>query len=180
MEQTVEADVAPGDLYEPDRKRRRYFTASNLDKSSWMDLADGDQWDGEADDVEDRPRKRREGYASGANEWRQQAGQYKDANTLLHDLHAEQRHRMIFAAVPSLHNASHAHSLHIPTQHTASGTFLSSLYTKLQLIQFNRSIVNCSDGHNDPTQQQPRPVEAKRVTERYEDTNKYVQMLMCC
>ncbi|KAI0803050.1 hypothetical protein BC629DRAFT_1591148 [Irpex lacteus] len=147
MEQTVEADVAPGDLYEPDRKRRRYFTASNLDKSLWMDLADGDQWDGEVDDAEDRPRKRREGYASGANEWRQQAGQYKDANTLLHDLHAEQRHRMIFAAVPSLHNAPHAHSLHIPTQHTAS------------------------DVHDDSSQQQPRPVEAKRVTERYEDTN---------
>ena len=115
-EPTVEADAAPGDLYEPDRKRRRYFTTANPDKSLWMGSDDDAALEGELEVSEEKPGKRAERAASGVREWERQAGQYKDANILLHDLHAEQRHRMLFAIGSSPHSPSYASSPHVAAQ----------------------------------------------------------------
>ncbi|KAI0085636.1 hypothetical protein BDY19DRAFT_996545 [Irpex rosettiformis] len=153
-EPTIEVDVTPGDLYEPDHKRRRYFTASHLDKSLLTDSFNDGLWEGESNDVEDRPRKREDG--SSVNEWQLQAGQYKDANTILHELHAEQRHRMLFAVGSSTHAASHGSSLHVAAQGSAP--------------RFHHSdAVGTLNGNE---HELPPRVEAKRVAERYEDTNK--------
>ncbi|EKM60889.1 uncharacterized protein PHACADRAFT_190016 [Phanerochaete carnosa HHB-10118-sp] len=91
----------PEDLLEPMSKRRRYFaTGSYAEEQS------------DAECQGDTPRTeygseaiRREVHA-GAREWRKDAGEYKHANSLLHDLHAEQRHRLIFSATPSSPSAS--------------------------------------------------------------------------
>ena len=116
VEPTVEADAAPGDLYEPSRKRRRYFTTANLDKSLWTGSDNDTALEGELEVSEDKHGKRVERAANGVREWEQQAGQYKDANILLHDLHAEQRHRMLFAIGSSPHSTSYASSSHMAAQ----------------------------------------------------------------
>lgn len=115
MEHTVEADVAPGDLYQPDRKRRRYFTTSHLDKSPWTCTAQ-EVVNVELEDDIHVPSERREGHCRGTKEWQQQAGEYSAANTLLHDLHAQQRHRQIFAAPPLAHTGHASYTSYYSTQ----------------------------------------------------------------
>ncbi|KAI0690695.1 hypothetical protein BC835DRAFT_1363370 [Cytidiella melzeri] len=163
MEPTVEADVAPSDLYEPDRKRRRYFTAAKLDKSHWTDSAN-DDWEGESDDGEYVLRKRREGSSRGANEWQQQAGQYKDANTMLHELHAEQRHRMIFSVPSSTNSTLHAY---IPV-HDAPSSVSSQGTSSPEAVGTVDYLAH----------RQPFIVEAKQVAKRYEETNRFLGSLV--
>lgn len=150
----VSLEDLSGDLYQPDPKRRKYFSSSKppnpILRSEQPDTNDSDN---EVDDG-------REEYFVGRREWQKEAGLYKDANVLLHDLHAEQRHRMLFNTStlssflhrmnpqgtgylqdPSQvgHDEPQAHSSHIPLQ-----------------------------GYS-----QPGCSEAQRVSHCYEDTNRY-------
>ena len=130
MDCTLEAKEAVEDLYEPDRKRRRYFTPSETDKSSWRNVS-GEEVDAESAGGAESPEQTPRGRYEGVHEWQRRAGEYKSANILLHDLHAQQRHRMIFASPPATyvpfgqgplrslheeasnlsHGASHGHSI---------------------------------------------------------------------
>jgi hypothetical protein len=166
IEPTFEAEIAPGDLYEPDHKRRRYFTPSHLDKSLFSETTGYDS-DSNLGAFHALPLRRAAGYSRGASEWQQHAGEYRDANTLLHDLHAEQRHRTIFSIRPSKHvglqvpSPTHG-SPPDPNREGECSNCLTSAGSNAQRLP------------SDATSQswQPPVVEAKRVAHRYEDTNK--------
>lgn len=89
----------------------------------------------------------------------EQAGIYKESNTLLHDLHAEQRHRMIFAA---------------NSQATLS---ISSRTPSLQSEQQSRSLSlphACKPSASDPSSDARNDeAESQVVADRYEETNRY-------
>lgn len=83
----------PEDLFEPMSKRRRYFTPSRSNSRSQRSFHDV----GDAEEEEHEAASRGEPFQrEGVREWQQYAGEYRDENTKLHDLHAEQRHRMLF------------------------------------------------------------------------------------
>ncbi|KAI0343896.1 hypothetical protein BDW22DRAFT_1355116 [Trametopsis cervina] len=161
MDHTVEADIPPGDLYEPNRKRRRYFTTSDSDKSSWMDSFNS-EGDGDSEDGGEPSRKKKDAHSRGLSGWQQHAGEYRDANSLLHDLHAEQRHRMIFAGPSSTKAVYEAHTSYFATQ-----TLPSSMPD---------STTPAADGRY--KEEVPPVVESKHVLELYEDTNKFLGSLV--
>lgn len=108
------------DLVQP--KRRRFHSPPDpgpsrnqlkrkRDEDNDEDDADAD--DGEEDVVEIdvaslKRRRENESTAQDAfkrsQDWSQAAGVYKDTNVLLHDLHAEQRHRHLFPCGPHTSN----------------------------------------------------------------------------
>ncbi|KAI1797683.1 hypothetical protein LXA43DRAFT_1176993 [Ganoderma leucocontextum] len=170
------------DMSERVVKRRRHFPppqsqsrAPDKGKAPWR----GGESDGEEDvDVDEQAAGR-----SAPSEYTQRlqhAGEYKHVNSLLHDLHAEQRHRMLFsttsppAQLPlTSHGRPHVDFHHpfpsAPNQlapiaplaphesHRTSTSFMISIPSK------DASIVD----HN----------EVKRVTQQYEDTNRFLGAL---
>ncbi|KAH9921946.1 uncharacterized protein BXZ73DRAFT_104208 [Epithele typhae] len=112
----------------------------------------------------------------------EQAGQYKHMNTLLHDLHAEQRHRMLFSSPlppsynPALHNLYESN----PTHHLEPLEPLSKLGPSVPaysqpnvprephkpLSSFHISISSKDDTRNH--------TEEQRVTELYEGRNRFL------
>ncbi|KAI0639195.1 hypothetical protein C8Q77DRAFT_1080040 [Trametes polyzona] len=176
------ADLAI-DAFERVAKRRRQIAplpnrSTPNDANLWrFDDTDGEE-DVEGDEhAADRPE------ASEQAQRMEQAGEYRNVNTLLHDLHAEQRHRILFSSplppshFPSAHHGSHfehqhhpsvpsdkitpalsespPHAHHEPHRHTPS--FTISIPTKVT------SVVD--------------HVEVRRVTQRYEDTNRLLRSL---
>ena len=86
------------DMFERVAKRRRHFAppqvqATNKGKSPWW-IRDSD---GE-EDVEDDEQTPGCSMPSEHAQRLEHAGEYRHANSLLHDLHAEQRHRMLFSS----------------------------------------------------------------------------------
>ena len=114
----------------------------------------------------------------------EQAGEYKGVNTLLHDLHAEQRHRMLFSS--SVHPSQLPMGDHHPRQHPESEhsyPLPSHIFPpspsahgpspvapqdpQTRMASFVISIPSKETSEVDH-------VEVQRVTERYEDTNRYI------
>ncbi|GJE85942.1 hypothetical protein PsYK624_020220 [Phanerochaete sordida] len=92
---TEDDKTLPEGLFEPMSKRRRYFEPSRTGSYA--------EEQNDAEEQEDASRSESSSHAirrephSGVREWQKDAGEYKRANSLLHDLHAEQRHRLIFS-----------------------------------------------------------------------------------
>ncbi|RDX56082.1 hypothetical protein OH76DRAFT_1551583 [Lentinus brumalis] len=111
----------------------------------------------------------------------QQAGEYKHVNTLLHDLHAEQRHRVLFSSasppehIPIAHNHPGNHPLSSPNTLAPVGPEYAPLpvpsyESAKQTSSFTISIPSKDASVMDE-------VEVQRVTERYEDANRFLGSL---
>ncbi|KAH9853193.1 hypothetical protein C2E23DRAFT_132779 [Lenzites betulinus] len=110
----------------------------------------------------------------------EQAGDYRNVNTLLHDLHAEQRHRLLFStpfppsdlAFPHAHpHANHGSSptmdKTIPTLSQSSGRIPDNAQSHPHMPSFTISLPSKDANMVDYG-------EVQRVTQRYEDTNRHV------
>lgn len=178
-----EEDTVAADLYEPDSKRRRYFApyaSTSQTKRDSTYLSDNDSEDGEG-----RESKRREVF-SGKREWHAAAGVYKDANTLLHDLHAEQRHRTLFAS-PQQHASSSVNMLQAaylsPYTHSRAASQSVKGYVNLPadssiglphrpLSGFQLPLGGARMNYDGEGQNEE--AEAEVVTQRYESSNRWV------
>lgn len=184
-----EVDTAATDLYEPDSKRRRYFASPSFPSVGKQGVAQAN--DADSDDGDERENAWSE-HSARKPEWHMAAGAYKDANTLLHDLHAEQRHRALFSPSyrPSSSNAAHnayssPYSHPRPTLET-SKDHTSSLSDPSTGPPLNYPLPPASyaaPSHNDGLQmgydgtfQSTDHSEAEMVTQRYEDSNRYVTL----
>lgn len=163
----------PEDLFEPMSKRRRYFTPSRSNSLSQRSLHDGGDEEEEEHEAESRGEHFRH---EGVREWQQYAGEYRDENTKLHDLHAEQRHRMLFTtntlrpsallfSLPTFEDSSHR--LAAP-QTKCSAVDQSCMHHNATLVPPSRD-----NGRETPTQGTAvTDDEAQVVFQRYEETNK--------
>jgi hypothetical protein len=88
-------------------------------------------------------------------EWKTKAGEYRDANTLLHDLHAQNRQRV---HPPSIHNYQQQQLLPLPT------------------VGENDFIPPSREWDDSDTTKTP-DFESRLVRERYEERNKLVSVI---
>lgn len=167
----------PFESYERVAKRRRQFAHRGRTPGNPYD--DGEDYQDEGEDDTEADGGRSE-YREVRSRWQEQAGMYKQANTLLHDLHAEQRHRILFSPSSSSHpwcsttqgdisphgdsgklmDATRHHPYpYQPTPPLPPHTVSSKTVAPESLCQ-PRGDVSIED------------VEVQRVTERYENTNK--------
>ncbi|KAH9949023.1 hypothetical protein B0H21DRAFT_538675 [Amylocystis lapponica] len=163
------------DVYERVVKRRRQFAPP---RGSRHGGGVGGTSDDDEEDVPGSPEGRSE-YTRGTTRWQEEAGLYKTANTLLHDLHAEQRHRAIFSSHSSYGVARHSHT---PLD-TCSQT-VASYETRLSAHSFDRTASTSLHVQDiDRTTSLwngrlvPEDVEVQNVTQRYEDTNRLLGSL---
>ncbi len=172
---TTEADVSSSDLYEPDAKRRRYFVpTSSSERPASRDQNDAELSDGSSTpDIWQQER---------GKSWKKGAGEYSAANSLLHDLHAEQRHRAIFALspLPSTSTSSPYQSGRTtsPLLHNLSKEYThvvedEPLYFPSPSHECTNSSSKCSiPGPMWKQERIPPTIEADQVARRYEDTNR--------
>lgn len=165
-------------------KRRRQFApphsqSMHKGKAPWRPVESDGEEDVEIDEYADR-----RWVPSEQVQRLQQAGEYKHVNTLLHDLHAEQRHRALFSSssppehIPIAHNhprnqAELDHllpSLDKPAPTVPAYGPLPAPHEPVKHMSFSISIPSKDASGTDH-------VEVQRVTERYEGTNRYVYRL---
>ena len=164
-------------------KRMRYFPppqsqfrALDKGKALWK----GGESDGE-EDVEVDERVAGPSAPAEHAQRLQHAGEYKHVNSLLHDLHAEQRHRMLFSASPpdQLPLASHGRP-HFECDHPfpSAPTGLapvSPIYPEPpHESHWNSTSFTILIPSKDTSTADH--VEVQRVTQQYEDTNRYVRI----
>ncbi|KZT06384.1 uncharacterized protein LAESUDRAFT_759556 [Laetiporus sulphureus 93-53] len=173
------------DLLERLAKRRRYFAHSRDDvlPKGRFDREAHD--DGDVDEEEDVHEERhRSEHAQGKAQWQEEAGLYKAANTLLHDLHAEQRHRMIFSSptAPTCGTSLSSHEPHLPQPSRQSPLF-STNAPNIRNAPHESLMKHSSDYVPDKasTLLTMTPsideLEVQNVTQRYEDTNRILGSL---
>ncbi|KAM5538230.1 hypothetical protein V8D89_008117 [Ganoderma adspersum] len=110
----------------------------------------------------------------------QHAGEYKDVNSLLHDLHAEQRHRMLFSTSPPTHLPFMSHGRpyiddyddsfpSAPSKLVAADSTYPELHhdSHRNPTSFTISIPSKDDSIVDH-------IEVQRVTQQYEDMNRFL------
>jgi hypothetical protein len=154
------------DIYKPVSKRRRYFTPSRIDPS--MAGPTSTKNDHDIFDTGPSTLPMNCGVRTGVREWQKDAGEYRNANTLLHDLHTEQRHRLVFAnggllpySPPPDNDGSRHGIAYFPTGEGPPSSHVQ----------------NPSDGHYSelPSKQRsstPTDDESQMVARRYGETNK--------
>ncbi|KAI9057181.1 hypothetical protein FKP32DRAFT_1681916 [Trametes sanguinea] len=172
------------DLFERVAKRRRPFVPTRdqggaQGGSFWpIDDTDGEE-DVEGDDDSSGQQERSEQAAR-----LQQAGDYRHVNSLLHDLHAEQRHRLLFSSTlppsllstPQYHPAEHSRSAPqssdkiTPTLSCGGDTSSAHSESQKPLPTFTISIPSKDASVMDH-------VEVRHVEERYADMNRYLGSL---
>lgn len=148
------------EAYEPSSKRRRYFAPTTPgDHQSPPAREEYDSEDSETKEGYADVNGRR-GYSTGRREWQAKAGVYKDANSLLHDLHAEQRHRILFSTPSTMTSpgAMSAHSYAYPI----SADFESKL---------GPSVPAYNAAHTEM-------MEAATVSHQYENSNRSVYLTL--
>ena len=117
----------------------------------------------------------------------EQAGEYKHVNTLLHDLHAEQRHRMLFStsSPPSSNPVFHHFTVYPEPGHPFPSQTSKSDLPEFTLYPSNSPLPSkhmASFTINIPSKAQETmdDAETECVTHRYEDTNRYAHSGKCC
>ncbi|KAI0724345.1 hypothetical protein C8T65DRAFT_733982 [Cerioporus squamosus] len=180
------ADPAIDTFEERVAKRRRQLApqhpySTDKGKAPWRPGDSDGEEDVENDEYLDRP------LAPSSQAQRlQQAGAYKHANTLLHDLHAEQRHRVLFSSLSPPEHISIAHNH--PRNHPELEHPLSSPsklppmvpeYGPLPVPSYESTKHTSSFTISIPSKDASAVdhVEVQRVTERYEDTNRFLGSL---
>ncbi|KAI0768494.1 hypothetical protein BD413DRAFT_126488 [Trametes elegans] len=167
------------ETYERAAKRRRQGAPSDGRSGAPEAPAWGvDDTDGE-EDVEGEEQTTSRAASSLQAASLERAGEYRNVNTLLHDLHAEQRHRMLFSSslppshLPMLHHHTHSdhyasHAMEKSTPHLSpDGAQESAHHDVHKHTSFTISIPSKDASVVDH-------VEVQNVTQRYEDTNRYV------
>lgn len=171
------------DAFERVAKRRRQIAplrarAATHGNSSWgRDDTDGEE------DVEGDEHPADQAESSEQAQRMEQAGEYRNVNTLLHDLHAEQRHRILFTSTSPDFHLSSPHQ-HIHPEHPYRHHFAAPDKTAPALSHDDSQISAHHDIHKHtpsftisiPTKDADvvDHVEVQRVTQRYEDANRYV------
>ncbi|KAI0762779.1 hypothetical protein C8Q74DRAFT_1371767 [Fomes fomentarius] len=159
-------------------KRRRHAQSTDKGKTPWLP--------GESDGEEDVEYSEQATGRSAPSEHARrlgQAGEYKHVNTLLHDLHAEQRHRMLFSSSsPPIHQPfAHYHPRHLayPSSspdksaamlpaHGPPAADPTELHRHMPSFTISIPIKDASTVDH---------VEVQRVTERYEESNRLLGSL---
>lgn len=162
------------DILERLTKRRRHFAPPRY-TSTTKNAQDSQDSSDDEEDREESPGS--SSFARGLPHWQAEAGVYKAANTLLHDLHAEQRHRLIFSP-PSTTPHVVSRSSHSPSR-TSDWTPPSR--TDSAVLHMG----HVAPHPTGPAKITPPPypetmvdeMEAKHVTQRYEDTNRLLGSL---
>ena len=171
---TVEADVAPYDLYEPDAKRRRYFAPARYGHRSRDEEEEGED-DAELSDGPRASSSRHEETKARRREWQLEAGEYRDANSLLHDLHAEQRHRLLFSSPPPGTSSPSSYHQHYTPESTP---FVRSQEKGIPAPvekEHLRTVAPPIPASHDPlVKERHLAEEASVVSQRYEDVNRCV------
>ena len=164
------------DVFERVAKRRRHFAppSDRPSHSSWT----MDDTDGEEDVDGEEHRASRQGNSDPEQGQRlNQAGEYRNVNSLLHDLHAEQRHRMLFSSslppshLPMLHHTEPPYAVAASADKTLPALSSNHLPPAQHEMRKAPSSFTISIPSKDATMVDH--VEVQRVTERYEDTNRY-------
>ncbi|OCH96600.1 hypothetical protein OBBRIDRAFT_787165 [Obba rivulosa] len=163
-------------------KRRRQFTPSGSGTP-------GNPYDdGEDDDDDEQNVDSEDGrseYFQGRSRWQEQAGEYKHANTLLHDLHAEQRHRMLFSSSSSFLSHSTTALQHSHTDNTTSTADMPAGHHSNQhltspsppLAQSSKVVTAGLFPHSRIGSEVTDDVEVQKVIQRYENTNRLLASL---
>jgi len=170
-------DTTPADLYEPDSKRRRYFGPPTTAQQKRERNHDHEE-DSEDNDGGESGRGE---YFIGKREWSLAAGVYKDANSLLHDLHAEQRHRALFSTpqhpdfasadiAPTASYPSHPPRATSSKDHTNSHSAGFPLRDSGHWNSDGTQMIFDGEGRNEQA-------EAQVVTQRYENPNRLLRAL---
>ncbi|KAI0651643.1 hypothetical protein C8Q79DRAFT_1004918 [Trametes meyenii] len=173
------------DVFERVVKRRRQVTPQD----HFAVYGKGAQYTDDTDGEEDIEGDKRDGgqshYPQGSDRL-EQAGEYRSANTLLHDLHAEHRHRMLFflPRLPSdvstpqchLYNEYHHHHHHHSTS-TTDKTLPAPVDAEPPSAALHKHTPSFTISIPSKDANTVDHVEVQRVTQRYEDTNRYLGSL---
>ncbi|KAI0361850.1 hypothetical protein OH77DRAFT_1516760 [Trametes cingulata] len=173
------------DAYERVAKRRRHFGRPRDQATPhWNGVWHQDDTDGE-EDVEYDEQASGSPDSSERAQRLEVAGEYRHVNSLLHDLHAEQRHRVLFSSpfppshLPVLHNRPQSQDP-LPNPSSSDKTVPALSADGAQ-----------ASAHHDDRRCGPSftisipikdasvvdHVEVQRVKQRYEDTNRYLGSL---
>ena len=154
------------DISERVAKRTRHFAPLRRSCVQKGDVVVGSDTDGEEDQVEEGWSE----YSRGQTEWQEQAGLYKTANTLLHDLHAEQRHRQLFSAKPSTSSPHQQDTRYPASSYPNSLPGLASLPRDVAVPHRDAP----SSETSRRTQSTPRDgFKVQTVSSQYEDANRF-------
>ncbi|KZT74819.1 hypothetical protein DAEQUDRAFT_760828 [Daedalea quercina L-15889] len=163
------------DMSERAAKRARHFAPLRRSYVRKKSIIVGHDSDGE-ENQEDEGRSE---YTRGQTKWQEDAGLYKNANTLLHDLHAEQRHRQLFAATPSYTTSSQRDLYHPTFSHATSSMNLKHWTQSMVMPHPERDPPLSSPMYHSSSHAHPSVdhVEAQIVSSQYEDTNRFLRNL---
>ncbi|EPT04141.1 hypothetical protein FOMPIDRAFT_1046019 [Fomitopsis schrenkii] len=161
------------DILERVAKRTRHFASLRRSCTQKGGVVEGHDTDGE----EDQEEEGRSEYTRGQTRWQEQAGVYKTANTLLHDLHAEQRHRQLFAARPStpLHSQQDPHCAGSPNPGSSTGHTHLPRGVAMPHREPSYGEPSCHASSN--PRDAPEHAEAQTMSSQYEDTNRFLKDL---
>ncbi|KAI0336033.1 hypothetical protein GY45DRAFT_1430212 [Cubamyces sp. BRFM 1775] len=166
------------DVFERVAKRRRQF-APPLDRTSHNSWA-MDDTDGEEDVEGEESSAGRQATSDPERGQRMnQAGEYRNVNSLLHDLHAEQRHRMLFSSSLSQSHLSMLHHTEPPyvaasADKTLPALSSNNLPTAPPPHEIRKAPSSFTISIPSKDAAMVDHVEVQRVIERYEDTNRYL------
>ncbi|KAI0670110.1 hypothetical protein C8Q78DRAFT_1080007 [Trametes maxima] len=171
------------DAFERVVKRRRHITPHDHSVVYGHEVRHGDDTDGEEDVEGDKHDGGQSHYPSGSHRL-EQAGEYRSANTLLHDLHAEHRHRMLFSSphpfseMPTLHHRLHnEHHHHIVDVPSTDKTLPNLTNVESPSLEYQKHTPSFTVSIPSKNANVVDHVEVQRVTQRYEDTNRYLGSL---
>ena len=149
------------------------YQALGKGKASWRA--------GDSDEEEDVDLDEQVAGPSAPSEYQrlQHAGEYKDVNSLLHDLHAEQRHRMLFSTTSlpaNLPFMSHGRP-HIDDFFPSTLSKLAAAEPACPEPQHDLHRKSTSFTISIPSKEAfiVDHIEVQRVTQQYEDTNRCVR-----
>ena len=170
----------PIDVYERIVKRRRQAAppnVHNMDKGKAVWRRGDSEGESDVDDAEECVERAQSEQAQRL----EQAGEYKNVNTLLHDLHAEQRHRMLFSSSPL---PSHTPDFHHVSSHADPQVHQSLPSSSTRTVPARVETIPYQESHklmpsftiSLPSEKEDMIdyAEVQRVTQAYEETNRYV------
>ncbi|KAI0082228.1 hypothetical protein K474DRAFT_1655583 [Panus rudis PR-1116 ss-1] len=169
METQVEDDWSSS-LYEPDSKRRRYFAPPSSRGGRAGEADSDDVLDTSTEDGKEEETKEWR-YVSRKREWQETAGVYKNANSLLHDLHAEQRHRMLFSSSSSPQTRKWTHPSYDYSSHVGKSDHSAYAHNAI-----DPSSLASPDEH-ETAHGADEAMETETVISRYEHSNRILRSL---
>ncbi|KDQ63864.1 hypothetical protein JAAARDRAFT_189390 [Jaapia argillacea MUCL 33604] len=183
-------ELVPGlsvlEIYHRGSKRRR-TSAPSLDGPSrgWGGSIDDFDDDCDDDGEDERYGFQETGAGSGQhlNHWQEVAGVYRNTNSVLHDLHTEHQHRIMFLSPPSSPQVPNRQPLQPYPHQTPPARPLHPQKVYIPLPQESRQYSGASPSKSNLVSPSPTSVqtfgldETQLVKERYEDANRLLRSL---